>query len=115
VRTVIPLVECCPPFAAPLIDATEVAELACVFAALGNPARMTLVQLLAASEEPVCFCHLSGPVGLAPSTVSEHLRRLVEAGVVEREERGKWSYYNLNAAAFERIGRFGGSLIPVAC
>lgn len=74
-----------------------------LFAALGNPARVRLVNLLASSDEPVCLCALIEPVGLAQATVSEHLRRLVDAGLLLREERGKWSYFSLNHEAFERV------------
>jgi ArsR family transcriptional regulator len=81
----------------------EASATAVLFAALGNPARVRLVNMLAASDEPVCLCHLIEPVGLAQATVSEHLKRLVDAGLVSREERGKWSYFSLNAHAFERV------------
>jgi ArsR family transcriptional regulator len=61
------------------------------------------VNLLAAGEEPVCLCNLIEPVGLAQATVSQHLKRLVEVGLVLREERGKWSYFSLDPDAFEHV------------
>ena len=64
----------------------------------------------ASSDEPVCLCHLTEPVGLAQATVSEHLKKLVDAGLVLREERGKWSYFSIDADAFERIS----ALVDVA-
>ena len=51
----------------------------------------------------MCFCDLAEPVGLAPAAVSEHLKKLTDAGLVLREERGKWAYYSINAEAFERV------------
>jgi ArsR family transcriptional regulator, arsenate/arsenite/antimonite-responsive transcriptional repressor len=96
-------VACCAPLAAEALSEEEALATATVFAALGNPARVRLVNLLAASAEPVCLCHLIEPVGLAQATVSEHLKRLVDAGLVVREERGKWSYFSINATAFERV------------
>ena len=96
-------IACCAPLAAPVLSAEEAAATATVFAALGNPARVRLVNLLAASEQPVCFCNLAEPVGLAPATVSEHLKKLVDAGLVLREERGKWAYYSIDQEAFERV------------
>jgi ArsR family transcriptional regulator len=96
-------VSCCAPLAAPLLGEDEAAATAAVFAALASPARVRIVNLLASREEPVCLCNLVGPLGLAQATVSQHLRRLVEAGLVAREERGKWSYFSIERDAFERV------------
>ena len=81
-----------------------------MFAALGNPARVRLVNLLVGSDEPVCVCNLIEPVGLAQATVSEHLKKLVEAWLIVREERGKWSYFSIDHEAFERVA----SLVDLA-
>jgi len=96
-------IECCAPLAAAELDDEEAAATASLFAAIGHPARVKLVNLLAAGEEPVCLCHLVAPLGLAQATVSQHLKRLVEVGLVRREERGKWSYFSLDPEAFERV------------
>jgi ArsR family transcriptional regulator len=96
-------IDCCAPLAAPVLSMEEASATARLFAALGNTARVRLVNLLAGSEEPVCFCNLAEPVGLAPATVSEHLSKLVETGLVLREQRGKWAYYSINSEAFERV------------
>jgi ArsR family transcriptional regulator, arsenate/arsenite/antimonite-responsive transcriptional repressor len=96
-------IDCCRPLAAPVLSVEEASATAKLFGALGNTARVRLVNLLAASDEPVCFCNLAEPVGLAPATVSEHLKKLVETGLVCREERGKWAYYSINDEAFERV------------
>jgi ArsR family transcriptional regulator len=96
-------IECCAPLAAPVLSEDEAVATAALFAALGNPARVRLVNLLASSAEPICLCHLVEPLGLAQATVSQHLKRLVEVGLVRREERGKWSYFSLDSEAFERV------------
>jgi ArsR family transcriptional regulator, arsenate/arsenite/antimonite-responsive transcriptional repressor len=93
----------CAPLATPVLSLEEASATATLFAALGNATRVRLVNLLAGSEEPVCFCNLAEPVGLAPATVSEHLKKLVEAGLLLRVERGKWAYYSINHEAFERV------------
>jgi ArsR family transcriptional regulator len=103
-------IECCAPLAAPNLDEGEAAATAALFAALGNPARVKLVNALAAGDGPVCLCDLTEPVGLAQATVSQHLKRLVEAGLVHREERGKWSYFSLDPQAFERVAAL--ALLP---
>jgi ArsR family transcriptional regulator len=96
-------IECCAPLAAPVLSEEEASATASLFAAIGNPARVRLVNLLASSGEPVCLCNLVEPLGLAQATVSQHLKRLVEVGLVQREERGKWSYFSLDSEAFERV------------
>ena len=103
-------IACCAPLAAPELNEDETAATAALFAALGNPARVRIVNLLAAGDGPVCLCNLIEPLGLAQATVSQHLKRLVEAGLVLREERGKWSYFSLDAAAFERVAAL--ALLP---
>jgi ArsR family transcriptional regulator, arsenate/arsenite/antimonite-responsive transcriptional repressor len=108
-ETMLPIA-CCAPLAAPDLDEDEAAATAALFAALGNSARVKIVNLLAAGAGPVCLCNLTEPLGLAQATVSQHLKRLVEAGLVLREERGKWSYFSLDPEAFERVAAL--TLLP---
>ncbi|MCW2286972.1 ArsR family transcriptional regulator [Leucobacter luti] len=71
------------------------AELAHIFKALGDPARVKLFSLVSASPSgEMCICDLTAPVGLSQPTVSHHMRILVEAGLVTREQRGKWAYFS---------------------
>jgi ArsR family transcriptional regulator len=67
-----------------------------VYRALGDPNRIKIVNQLAASDEPVCVCTFVDALGVSQPTVSHHLRTLWEAGIVEREQRGRWAYYSLN-------------------
>jgi ArsR family transcriptional regulator len=46
---------------------------------------------------------LNEPVGLSQPTVSHHLKKLVEAGLLDREQRGKWAYFSLRPVAFEKL------------
>ena len=58
--------------------------------------RLRLISLVAAhSDGEACVCDLTEPVGLAQPTVSHHLKILVDAGILTREQRGKWAYYRL--------------------
>ncbi len=87
---------CCAPLTGGALDPEEAAALATLFKALGDPARVRLLSLIAASEQgEACICDLTGPVGLSQPTVSHHMRLLVEAGLVSREQRGKWAYYRV--------------------
>jgi ArsR family transcriptional regulator, arsenate/arsenite/antimonite-responsive transcriptional repressor len=112
VETVAPLV-CCAPLAAPVLSDGEAVAAAELFRALGDPARVRIVNLLATSDEPVCVCNLIEPLRLSQPTVSHHLKRLVDAGILEREQRGKWAYFSLNPDAAARLTRLvdleGGS------
>lgn len=96
-------VDCCAPLAAPALDDEEALATAELFRALGDPARVRIVNLLATSREPVCACELYEPLGLAQPTVSHHLKKLVEAGLLEREQRGKWAYFSLKRDAVEKL------------
>ncbi len=73
----------------------DVAErLARLFKALADPTRVRLLSMIAASPGgEACVCDLTGPVDLSQPTVSHHMKQLVGAGLVTREQRGRWAYY----------------------
>ena len=96
-------IECCVPLSAPVLSDVEAEATAAVYAALASPARVRIVNLLGTSDDPVCLCNLLEPLGLAQATVSQHLRKLVEVGLVDREERGKWSYFSINRESMARV------------
>jgi ArsR family transcriptional regulator len=96
-------IACCAPLAAPMLDEEEAAATAELFKALADPARVRVVNVLATTGEPVCVCELIEPLGLAQPTVSHHLKKLTEAGLLEREQRGKWAYFSLRRDAVEKL------------
>jgi ArsR family transcriptional regulator, arsenate/arsenite/antimonite-responsive transcriptional repressor len=96
-------IACCAPLAGRPLSDEEARATARLFDALGEPARVRLVNLLVSAGEPVCVCELTEPLGLAQATVSHHLKRLTDAGLLNREERGKWTYYSINEAAKVRL------------
>ena len=88
---------CCGVLDAEPMGAAEVANLAVLFSALGDPVRLRLLGLLAgAPGGAVCVCDLVPGVGRSQPTVSHHLRILGEAGLVVAERRGKWVWYSVN-------------------
>jgi ArsR family transcriptional regulator len=97
------MIDCCAPLAAEVLSADEAVATAELFKALGDPARVRIVNLLASAGEPVCACHLNEPVGLSQPTVSHHLKKLVEVGLLDREQRGKWAYFSLRPEAVEKL------------
>lgn len=83
---------CCAPGQA--MDDGTAHDLAKVFKALGDPTRVKLLSMIVGSSAgEMCVCDLTDPVGLSQPTVSHHMKLLVEAGLVIREQRGKWVYY----------------------
>ena len=96
-------VACCAPLAAPVLSDEEAAATAELFKALADPARVRIVNLLATAGEPVCARNLIAPVGLSQPTISHHLKKLVDAGLLEREQRGKWAYFSLKRDAVEKL------------
>jgi ArsR family transcriptional regulator len=87
---------CCAPVTGGVIDEATAERLARVFKALGDPTRVRLVSLIAAAEGgQACICDLTEPVGLSQPTVSHHMKLLTDAGLISREQRGKWAYFRV--------------------
>jgi ArsR family transcriptional regulator len=96
-------IACCAPLGAPLLSDEEAEATADLFRALADPARVRVLNLLATSDEPVCVCNLIEPLGLTQPTVSHHLKKLVDAGLLDREQRGKWAYFSIRPDAAARL------------
>jgi ArsR family transcriptional regulator, arsenate/arsenite/antimonite-responsive transcriptional repressor len=96
-------VACCGPLAARALTDDEALATADVFKALADPARVRIVNMLATRGEPVCVCHLIAPLGLSQPTVSHHLKKLTDAGLLDREQRGRWAYFSLRPQAVETL------------
>jgi ArsR family transcriptional regulator len=96
---------CCTPLRAEPLSEAEATATADLFKALGDPARVRLVNLLATSPAPVCVCELVEPLSLSQPTVSHHLKKLTAAGLLHREQRGVWAFYSVNRDALTAVGR----------
>lgn len=96
-------VACCEPLSAPTLTDEAAAATADLFKALADPARVRIVNVMATSNTPVCICDLIEPLGLAQPTVSHHMKKLADAGLVAREQRGKWAYFTLRRDAVETL------------
>lgn len=93
---------CCAPRSANALSDDEAQRLASVFKALGDPTRVKLLSLIVAGEGgEACVCDLTEPVGLSQGTVSHHMKLLTDAGLVTREQRGKWAYFAIAEGALE--------------
>lgn len=91
----------------------DTAHIARQFKALGDPKRLELLLSVAGGEgAEACVCDLTPESGLTQGTVSHHLRILLEAGLLERSQRGKWAYYRLTPAAIEILSSLNISSRP---
>ena len=89
--SVIEPIACCAPLSASSLTDAEAEATAAIFNAL------------ATAGGEVCGCELTGSLDLAQPTVSHHLKKLHDAGLLDREQRGKWAYYSLNRAAMTKL------------
>jgi ArsR family transcriptional regulator len=100
----LPVIECCTPLAGSSLSDERAGELERVLKALADRHRLRIVNLLLrAGGEPVCVCEVQPLLGLSQGTVSYHLKQLVEAGVIEREGRGTYSYFSLVPGALDAV------------
>jgi len=95
---------CCGPAGVEPLPVEQAERLAVLLKAVADPTRLRLLSLVArAGDGEACICDLTGPVGLAQPTVSHHMKILVEAGLLTREQRGRWAYYRPVPGAAERL------------
>lgn len=87
---------CCGPVLAEPIGAAEAEELAAGFKLLADPIRLRILSLIAnAADSQMCACDLPGRIGRSQPTVSHHLSLLTEAGLLTREQRGRWAWFKV--------------------
>jgi ArsR family transcriptional regulator, arsenate/arsenite/antimonite-responsive transcriptional repressor len=86
----------CPPLLQGPIASEDAEQLSVALKAIADPARLRLLSLIQAQPgHEACVCHLTEPLGLSQPTVSHHLKVLLQAGLVEREQRGCWAYFRV--------------------
>lgn len=95
---------CCSPLVRPQLADADAAELERLFQALADRHRVKVVNMLAQAEgEAICVCDFQDALGLKQPTVSYHLKQLVDAGVIERAQRGRFAFYALREGVLDRI------------
>jgi len=96
VKTIATIAPSCPPLLQEPLSAHDAEQLAAALKAVAEPARLRLLSLIQAQpDHEACVCHLTEPLGLSQPTVSHHLKVLLQAGLVEREQRGSWAYFRV--------------------
>jgi ArsR family transcriptional regulator, arsenate/arsenite/antimonite-responsive transcriptional repressor len=99
-----PPVACCAPLGGSALSDDEAAQLEQVFKALADRHRVKILnRLLSAEGEAVCVCDFEDLLDLRQPTVSYHLKQLLDAGIIQRERRGKYAYFSLAPGALERV------------
>ena len=94
---------CCTPLSGDFLDEAEATDLAALMKALADPVRLRLLSLVANSPAgEVCACDLATPLERSQPTVSHHLTVLTKAGLLHREQRGKWAWFTVDA---QRLGQ----------
>ncbi len=88
---------CCRPVLIEPIDPDEAVELAAAFKLLADPIRLRIVSLIAnAPDGELCACDLPAALDRSQPTVSHHLSQLTDAGLLTRDQRGKWAWFRID-------------------
>jgi ArsR family transcriptional regulator, arsenate/arsenite/antimonite-responsive transcriptional repressor len=85
---------CCVPVAEPVPPA-QADHLAAIFKALADPTRVQMLHMLKAADAPICVCDFTAAFELGQPTISHHLAKLKDAGLVSSFRRGVWSFFSL--------------------
>ena len=105
---------CCVPVVYPDVDRDRAARIAEVAKALGDPVRLQLVDVLRKHAGKVCVCELVPLFDISQPTLSHHLKKLREAGIVDSERRGLWAYYYVLPDALAEFGAWVSATPSVA-
>jgi ArsR family transcriptional regulator len=84
---------CCEPVVYPDVARDHALRMAEVAKALGDPIRLQLVDVLRKHAGKVCVCELVPLFDISQPTLSHHLKKLRDAGIVDSERQGLWAYY----------------------
>jgi len=95
---------CCEPVVYPDVERQEAVRLAEIAKALGDPVRLQLIDVLRKHAGKVCVCELVPLFDIAQPTLSHHLKKLRDAGLVDSERQGLWAYYYVVPGALNDLG-----------
>jgi ArsR family transcriptional regulator len=99
---------CCEPVVYPDVERERALRMAAIAKALGDPIRLQLVDVLRKHAGKVCVCELIPLFDVGQATVSHHLKKLREAGIVDSERRGLWAYYYVVPGALDELAAWVG-------
>jgi ArsR family transcriptional regulator len=94
---------CCEPVVYPDVERRQAERMATIAKALGDPVRLQLVDVLRKHAGKVCVCELVPLFDISQPTLSHHLKKLRDAGIVDSERRGLWAYYYVTPDALKEL------------
>jgi len=94
----------CRPIGRSTMTASDAAQLERLFKTVADRHRVRILNLLANSADAICVCEFQPALGLSQPSVSYHLGMLTRAGFLQKEKRGRFSYYRLVPGALEELG-----------
>jgi ArsR family transcriptional regulator, arsenate/arsenite/antimonite-responsive transcriptional repressor len=94
---------CCEPVVYPDVERDQALRMAEVAKAIGDPIRLQLVDVLRKHAGKVCVCELVPLFDISQSTLSHHLKKLRDAGIVDSERQGLWAYYYVKPDAVKEL------------
>jgi len=99
-----PALACCSPLAREPLGEGQAADIAPLLKALADPVRLRLMSLVLSHEGgEACVCDLNDAFDLSQPTISHHLKVLHDAGLLDREKRGVWVYYQAKPEALKAL------------
>jgi ArsR family transcriptional regulator, arsenate/arsenite/antimonite-responsive transcriptional repressor len=98
------VMSCCSPIGESALSDREAEDMARIFSALSDPARLRMLSIIASDDE-VCSCSLEEPLAKSQPTISHHTKILVEAGLIIGEKRGHWMWWRANPERLKEVRR----------
>jgi ArsR family transcriptional regulator len=104
---------CCAPLTAQPLSMDQAEQVAPLLKALADPVRLRLMSLVASHEGgEACICNLTEAFDLSQPTISHHMKVLHDAGLVDRDKRGVWVYYQVRPYALASLAALIGCPVP---
>ena len=94
---------CCTP-GEPALERADAEAISARLKAVADPSRLRMLSMLSAADGEICVCDLADAIEVSQPTASHHAKVLVTAGLIEREQRGRWAYYRVVPGALEQLG-----------
>jgi DNA-binding transcriptional ArsR family regulator len=95
----------------PVVKESWASQTSELLKALADPTRLTMLASLWRGDAPICVCDFTAGLGLSQPTISHHMAKLKEAGLVDSEKRGIWIYYRVHDKLAPATRRILGQLI----
>jgi ArsR family transcriptional regulator len=102
---------CCSPLTRQPLSAAQAERIVPLVKAIADPVRLRLLSLVAShADGEACVCDLNDAFDLSQPTISHHLKLLHSAGLLDRDKRGVWVYYKVNASALGDLAALLGGV-----